>query len=35
MLLIDFFLFVLGPLAVVFGLWLYKLATSDSFKDKK
>ncbi len=35
MLLIDFFVLVLGPLAVVFGFWMYKLATSDSFKDKK
>ena len=35
MLLIDFFTLVLGPLSIVFGFWLYKLATDDSFKDKK
>ncbi len=35
MMLIDFFTMVLFPLSVVFGFWLYKLATDDSFKDKK
>ncbi len=35
MLLIDFFTMVLGPIFLVFGFWLYKLATDDSFKDKK
>jgi len=35
MMLIDFFTLVLGPLSIVFGLWLWKLATDDSFKDKR
>jgi len=35
MLLIDFFTLVLGPLALVYGIWFCKLATDDSFKDKK
>lgn len=35
MMLIDFFTMVLGPLSIIFGLWLFKLGTDDSFKDKK
>ena len=35
MLLIDFFTMIMFPLAVIFGAWFYKLATDDSFKDKK
>ena len=35
MLLIDFFTMVLFPLFLIYGFWLYKLGTDDSFKDKK
>ncbi len=35
MMLIDFFTMILLPLFIIFGFWLYKLGTDDSFKDKK